>query len=104
MNTRLWIIILYSMGYDGRRNTFSSNRRTFDWHVSIIAYQKNVITNRLYTITFDQDIGGINGSWNTSKVINMFYNAESFNQNIGRWNTRIVVNMHMIFDGAVSFN
>ena len=49
MNTRLWIIILYSMGYVGRTNTFSRANSTFDWHDSIIAYQKNVIDNRLYT-------------------------------------------------------
>ena len=27
MNTRIWILVLYSMGYNGRTNTFSSNRR-----------------------------------------------------------------------------
>ena len=49
MNTRIWILVLYSMGYNGRTNTFSSNRRTFEWGDSIIAYQKNIIDNCLYT-------------------------------------------------------
>jgi surface protein len=34
----------------------------------------------------------------------MFSSAESFNQNISRWNTRNVVNMISMFDGASSFN
>ena len=47
MNTRIWILVLYSMGYDGLTNSFRS--RTFDWGDSIIEYQRNVIDKCLYT-------------------------------------------------------
>ena len=52
---------------------------------------------------FNQNIG----SWNTSKVKNMysmFYDAPSFNQDIGNWNTTNVTNMRTIFYGASTFN
>jgi gliding motility-associated-like protein len=34
----------------------------------------------------------------------MFFNATSFNQNIGSWNVSSVANMNGIFEGATSFN
>jgi len=46
MNTRLWLIILSSMGYSGR-NHFNTPT-TFEWHPSVIAYQRNLITRCLY--------------------------------------------------------
>ena len=49
MNTRLWLIILSSMGYDGQSNTFIPENRRFTWDNSIIEYQINVINQCLYT-------------------------------------------------------
>ena len=49
MNTRLWLIILSSMGYDGHSNTFIDTNKSFTWDRSIIDYQRNVITQCLYT-------------------------------------------------------
>jgi len=56
---------------------------------------------------FNQDIGGRNGSWNTSSVRTMekmFAGAVSFNQYIGGWNTQGVIDMSMMFYNATSFN
>ena len=53
--------------------------------------------------SFDQNIG----NWNTSKVTNMqlmFAVAESFNQDIGNWNTSEVVFMDSMFQQATNFN
>jgi len=47
VNTRLWLNIIYSMGYNGI--TFQDEKRTFKWDDSIIEYQRNVINNCLYT-------------------------------------------------------
>lgn len=47
MNTRLWLIIINSMGYDSITNTF--NHRRLKWDDSIIEYQRKVITDCLYT-------------------------------------------------------
>ena len=49
MDTRSWIMCLYSMGYDGELNTFNPENRRYIWDKSNIAYQKNVIDNYLYT-------------------------------------------------------
>ena len=49
MGTRLWLIILSSMGYDGQSNIFIPTNRRFKWSDSIIEYQRNVIDNYLYT-------------------------------------------------------
>jgi surface protein len=49
MRTRLWLIILSSMGYDGQSNIFIPTNRRFKWSDSIIEYQRNVIDNYLYT-------------------------------------------------------
>ena len=53
--------------------------------------------------TFNQDIS----NWNTAKVDNMgsmFKNASSFNQNISNWNTSKVTKMLDLFRGASAFN
>ena len=47
MNTRLWLDIIYSMGYDG--NTFHPEKGKIKWDESIIEHQRNVIDNCLYT-------------------------------------------------------
>jgi surface protein len=47
------------------------------------------------------------GNWNTSNISVMSYlfvNATSFNQPIGSWNTSNVINMELIFGNASSFN
>ena len=47
VNTRLWLDIIYSMGYNGI--TFPPEKRMFKWDETIIKYQKTVINNCLYT-------------------------------------------------------
>ena len=47
VNTRLWLDIIYSMGYDG--NTFHPEKGKIKWDESIIEHQRNVIDNCLYT-------------------------------------------------------
>ena len=53
--------------------------------------------------SFNQPIG----SWNTSNITTMsymFFGASSFNQPIGSWNTSNVTDMDQMFRGASSFN
>jgi len=54
-------------------------------------------------ISFNGDIG----SWDTSNIDNMFgmfWGASAFNQDIGGWNTANVVNMSYLFRSANAFN
>lgn len=53
--------------------------------------------------SFNQNIG----NWNTASVTNMssmFLNSISFNQPIGSWNTASVTDMSVMFAGAFAFN
>merc|ERR1712066_763603 len=53
--------------------------------------------------SFNSDIG----SWDTSRVStmeSMFFNANSFNQNLNSWNIKKVTNMIYMFYRATGFN
>ena len=41
---------------------------------------------------------------NVTNMSNMFYNAQTFNQDIGSWNTENVTSMYSMFYGAQTFN
>jgi len=43
MNTRFWLDIIGSMGYNILNNRFETENSLFDWNISIIDYQQDVI-------------------------------------------------------------
>lgn len=49
MNTRFWLDIIGSMGYNILNNRFETENSLFDWNISIIDYQQDVIDHFLYT-------------------------------------------------------
>ncbi len=53
--------------------------------------------------SFNQDIGGWDTA-NVSDMSDMFRDATAFNQDIGGWDTANVTNMYRMFSGADSFN
>jgi surface protein len=74
---------------------------------TITTWDTSSVTTMGYTFynasSFNQDIG----SWDTSSVTNMWYMfayADEFNQDIGSWDTSSVTNMYRMFYNADSFN
>jgi surface protein len=49
MNTRLWLRIIYAMGYMRQTNTFDPEYYEFKWDQTFVDYQRNIIDNCLYT-------------------------------------------------------
>ncbi|MHA1191805.1 MAG: BspA family leucine-rich repeat surface protein [Promethearchaeota archaeon] len=71
-----------------------------DWDVSSVTNMTFMFYN---AITFNQDIG----SWDVSSVTDMSYmfrNANSFNQDIGSWDASSVTSMYEMFSDASDFN
>jgi len=83
-----------------------------DWDVSMVTDMSGWDGNKGNDVayqgfalkdTFNGDIG----SWNTAQVTNMrymFFSASLFNQDIGGWNTEKVTNMYAMFSGSSVFN
>ncbi len=71
-----------------------------NWDVSCVKNMNSIFYD---ASSFNQNIG----EWNVSGVMDMsymFFGASSFNQNIGEWNVLNVINMSYMFWGASSFN
>ena len=71
-----------------------------EWDTSLITTMSHLFYNK---DSFNDDIS----KWNVSNVTNMhsmFDGAESFNQPLNNWNVSNVTNMNSMFNGAKSFN
>jgi surface protein len=98
----------------GRIINYASNEQTsigyFTKSGQLVPFN-NIVTTRMTNMdnlfnavqTFNQNIG----SWDTALVTSMgsmFQGASGFNKNIGSWNTALVRNMSYMFGGATLFN
>jgi surface protein len=84
-------------------NSFTSPSFAIDITSLDVSYATSVGSAFANNNTFNQNIGG----WNTSNVTNMsaaFFGASVFNQNIGSWDTSNVMNMQGMFLGTRDFN
>ena len=88
-------------------------RHTFSSLYQFAAVSNIDIPNSVYLTNMEsmfdncESFNGNLGRWDTSNVTDMsgaFFNANSFNGAIGVWDTSKVTNMTMMFQGAQSFN
>jgi surface protein len=80
--------------------TSFNDSNVVDWDVGNVTDMSEIFFN---ASSFNQDIG----DWDVGNVTDMesmFENAESFNQDISNWNVSKVENMEDMFAGATSFN
>ena len=49
METRIWIRVLFTMGYNFATNNFNPRNRNFPWNQNMIDYQTRITQNGLYT-------------------------------------------------------
>ena len=93
------------MSQDCPNNNNCAVGQTYGWPMN--SWCVGNVTDMSYLFyemdTFNEDISG----WDTSSVTEMnymFYNAISFNGNLSSWDTTSVTNMYATFANATSFN